>query len=575
MSTKPSIFLADHAGFCFGVEAAVSKIEEVLKTHDNVYALGEVVHNDFVNDGLREQGLTIVDEVSDVPDDALVVLRTHGVPKRVYEYFEERCIAYEDVTCPFVKRTHRIVSKLDPETDLLFVAGEPTHAEVIGILGHAACETYVFSSCEQLEELLEAHKETLERKKLTVVSQTTFRLSEWNSCIKKLNLNYTTATVFDTICKATEERQNEAEVLSKHCDRMVVVGSKHSSNTRKLFDVCNRNCVTCLVESKKDLDPEFLGGANTIGVTAGASTPSAIIKEVLEAMSEVENKIVNEEVENEDFAAMLEESLGEMSNDQRVKGTVVGVTPTEIQVAIDGRKQTGFIKFEEYSYDPNVNPAEEVKVGDEINCVIMKTNDVEGTIMLSKRRFDSANAWEELEEAVDAETILEGNVTDINKGGVIATTEKGIRVFIPGSLATESRGEPLDNLLKSHVRFKIIEVNKQRKRAVGSIKAVLKEERKAAKEKFWETAEVGQTFTGVVKSLTSYGAFVDIGGVDGMIHISELSWKRIKHPSEVVNVGDTVEVNIKSLEDGRISLGYKKSEDNPWVVLQNTYNVGD
>ena len=205
----------------------------------------------------------------------------------------------------------------------------------------------------------------------------------------------------------------------------------------------------------------------------------------------------------------------------------------------------------------------------------MKTNDDAGTIMLSKRRFDSANAWSELEEAVDSEEIMEGTVTDINKGGVIATTEKGIRVFIPGSLATESRGEPLDKLLKTKVRFKIIEVNKQRKRAVGSIKAVLKEERKAAKEKFWETAEVGQKYTGVVKSLTSYGAFVDIGGVDGMIHISELSWKRIKHPSEVVNVGDTVEVYIESLDNNRISLGYKKEEDNPWVILRNTYDVGD
>jgi 4-hydroxy-3-methylbut-2-enyl diphosphate reductase len=327
------------------------------------------------------------------------------------------------------------------------------------------------------------------------------------------------------------------------------------------------------VESASELRPEFLFGAKRIGVTAGASTPSAIIKEVLEAMSEVENKeVVNNEEEN--FEAMLEESLSKMSNDQRVKGTIVGVTPTDIQVDI-GRKQTGYIKYDEWSYDPNVDPAQEAKVGDEVDCVIMKTNDAEGTIMLSKRRFDSANAWSELEEASESGEILEGTVTDINKGGVIATTEKGIRVFIPGSLATESRGQALDSLLKTKVRFKIIEVNKQRKRAVGSIKAVIKEERKAAKEKFWETAEVGQKYTGVVKSLTSYGAFVDIGGVDGMIHISELSWKRIKHPSEVLNVGDTVEVYIKSLENNRISLGYKKDEDNPWVILQNTYDVGD
>ena len=278
--------------------------------------------------------------------------------------------------------------------------------------------------------------------------------------------------------------------------------------------------------------------------------------------------------ENEDFEAMLEESLSNMSTDGRVEGTVVGITATEIQVDI-GRKQTGYIKYDEYSYDPTVDPATDVKVGDTINCVIMKTNDAEGTIMLSKKRFDSANAWSELETAAEEGTIVEGTVTDINKGGVIATTDKGSRVFIPGSLATASRGEPLEDLRNTRVRFKIIELAKPRKRAVGSIRDVLKEERKAAREKFWETAEEGQTFTGVVKSLTSYGAFVDIGGIDGMIHISELSWKRIKHPSEVLNVGDTVEVYIKSLENDRISLGYKKDEDNPWVVLSKTYEVGD
>ncbi|MBR5753147.1 MAG: S1 RNA-binding domain-containing protein, partial [Clostridia bacterium] len=381
----------------------------------------------------------------------------------------------------------------------------------------------------------------------------------------------TNLSVFGTICKATEERQHEAEVLSKQCNRMIVIGGRHSSNTVKLYDICRKNCETCLVENASELPPGFLNGADTIGVTAGASTPLATIKEVLEAMSE-EVKTMTEE--NEDFEAMLEESLSNMSTDGRVEGTVVGITSTEIQVDI-GRKQTGYIKFDEYSYDPTVDPTTDVKVGDTINCVIMKTNDVEGTIMLSKKRYDSANAWSELETAAEEGTIIEGTVTDINKGGVIATTDKGSRVFIPGSLATASRGEPLEDLRNARVKFKIIELAKPRKRAVGSIRDVLKEERKAAREKFWETAEEGQTFTGVVKSLTSYGAFVDIGGIDGMIHISELSWKRIKHPSEVLNVGDTVEVYIKSLENERISLGYKKDEDNPWVVLGKTYAVGD
>ena len=565
------IILAEHAGFCFGVERAIDQIEDLLQKENNVYAMGQVVHNNAVNDRLEQMGLHFEEDETKVPDDAHVVLRTHGVPQRVYDYYDSRHIPYLDVVCPFVQRIHKIVSELDPEQDILLLTGAEGHAEVIGTLGHANCPAFVIRDADDLRQTYAAHEEEWTGKRICLVSQTTYNIQLWEECISIAKLLCTNLSVFGTICKATEQRQHEAEVLSKQCNRMIVIGGRHSSNTVKLYDVCRKNCETCLVEDASEIPPGFLNGADTIGVTAGASTPSATIKEVLEAMSE-EVKTMTEE--NEDFEAMLEESLSNMSTDGRVEGTVVGITASEIQVDI-GRKQTGYIKYDEYSYDPTVDPATDVKVGDKINCVIMKTNDVEGTIMLSKKRFDSANAWSELETAAEEGTIIEGTVTDINKGGVIATTDKGSRVFIPGSLATASRGEPLEDLRNARVKFKIIELAKPRKRAVGSIRDVLKEERKAAREKFWETAEEGQTFTGIVKSLTSYGAFVDIGGIDGMIHISELSWKRIKHPSEVLNVGDTVEVYIKSLENERISLGYKKDEDNPWVVLSRTYEVGD
>lgn len=571
MGQRPNVILAEHAGFCFGVERAINTINETLEKENNVYAMGQVVHNNTVNHELELKGLKFEEDETKIPDDAHVILRAHGVPKRVYDYFKSRGIPYVDVACPFVKKIHKIVSGLDPEKDFLIIAGKETHAEVISIVGHAKCETHVVANCEELETLCERFSKEISEKNVVMVSQTTFSLSEWQKCIISLKNLCTNPSIFDTICKATEERQNEAEVLSKRCDRMIVIGAKHSSNTMKLFDVCNRNCRTCLVESVDDLSAEFLNGANTIGVTAGASTPAAIIKEVLEAMPEVENITAAEE----SFEALLEESFANVNNDSKVECEVVRITPTEIQVEITGRKQTGIITYEEYSYDPTVDPATDCKVGDKLNCVIMRTSDIDGIITLSKRRFDSVNAWAELEEAVESKTPVEGTVTDINKGGLIATTEKGIRVFVPGSLATVSRGESLDGLLKTKVKFEIVEVNKARRRAVGNIKALLIAERDAAKNAFWEKAEVGQTYTGVVKSLTNYGAFVDIGGVDGMIHITELSWKRIKHPSDVVAVGDTVEVFIKGLDDGKISLGYKRDEDNPWVVLSKTYEVGD
>lgn len=288
----------------------------------------------------------------------------------------------------------------------------------------------------------------------------------------------------------------------------------------------------------------------------------------------LENKDNIEEMSTDNFEEMLEESLKNFNTDEKVHGVVVGIAPNEVFVDV-GRKQAGFIPASELSADPNAKPEDLVKVGDEMDLLIMRTNDQEGTIMLSKRRLDAIKGWEEIVKACEEETVVTGTVTEVIKGGVIAVTN-GIRVFIPASQATASRGEPLEDLLKKEVSFRIIEVNRGRRRAVGSIRSVLKDERKKLAEKFWETAEIGKTYTGVVKSLTSYGAFVDLGGIDGMIHISELSWSRIKHPSEVVNVGDTVEVYIKDLdkEKGKISLGYKKSEDNPWEILKRDYPVG-
>ncbi|MBQ0136092.1 MAG: bifunctional 4-hydroxy-3-methylbut-2-enyl diphosphate reductase/30S ribosomal protein S1 [Oscillospiraceae bacterium] len=570
------IILADKAGFCFGVERAVNGFEEFIKdmtdeTLKKTYCLGELIHNNFINDSIAKKGITIEDDYAKIPDGSNVIIRAHGVPKCVYDDFDKRNINYVDFTCPYVKKIHKIVSEIDGENSIILIAGNSSHPEVKGISGFCKVPYYIFSNCSELKDILTDLSKEDKTFDIFVVSQTTFSLKEWEKCLNILNLMCTNIIVFDTICKATEERQVEADCLSSSCDAMVVIGSAHSSNTLKLYNICKANCKTCLIESAKELDKNFLEGSSTIGVTAGASTPVAIIKEVLEAMSEVENKIVNDA---EDFEAMLEESLSNMSTDQKVKGVIVGVTPTEIQIDI-GRKQTGYISYNEWSFDPTANPADEAKVGDEINVVIMKTNDVEGTIMCSKKRFDSANSWDELEAAVESGDMLEGVVTDIIKGGIIATTSKGVRVFIPGSLTGIPKDAPMDELKNTKVSFKILEVNKQRRRAVGSIKAQASSARKEAQEKFWAQAEVGQVYTGVVKSLTNYGAFVDIGGVDGMVHISELSWKRIKHPSDVLAVGDTVEVFIKALENNKISLGYKKDEDNPWAILKNTYAEGD
>lgn len=566
------IILAKSAGFCFGVNRAVTIVNNLLEEGKKVTTLGPIIHNPHMVAELAERGVEIADTPNDLSSmGRTLVIRSHGVPQSVIDEIEQKGISYENATCPFVSKIHQIVKDNSREGKVVLIAGDENHPEVQGIVGHCEGEHYIFKNYEDLGKLLKK-LENIENISICVVAQTTYDVKEWKNCLKLLKKVYTNAKIFDTICSATSIRQSEAEELASISDIMVVIGGRQSSNTAKLFSVCKSNCErTYLIESAAELDDIALIDADIIGITAGASTPARIIKEVFNTMTENIEKTENTA---ENFAELLEESLKNFNTDEKVHGVVVGIAPNEVYVDV-GRKQAGFIPLAELSNDPNAKAEDLVKIGDELDLLIMRTNDQEGTIMLSKKRLDAIKGWDEIIKANEEDTPVTGFVTDVVKGGVIAVAN-GVRVFIPASQATATRGEPLENLLKKEVSFKIIEVNKGRRRAVGSIRAILKEERQKLADKFWETAEIGKKYTGTVKSLTSYGAFVDIGGIDGMIHISELSWGRIKHPSEVVKVGDTVEVYIKDLdrEKGKISLGYKNTEDNPWEILKRDYPEG-
>ncbi len=606
------IILAKTAGFCFGVNRAVNLVYSMLDGHKKVCTLGPLIHNPQVIADFEKRGGRIVEEPAQARADETLVIRTHGVTQAVEQEIRSLGLTCCDATCPFVKKIHRIVSEKPTPGSVVLIAGNAEHPEVQGIIGHCREECLAFNNAAELEKLAQDRPD-LRKKEIFVVAQTTFNTEEWKICSEKIQKDYTNAIIFDTICSATQERQREAQALSQQCDAMVIVGGRTSSNTAKLQKVCQANCPTYLVETAEELKHMDWSGCHVLGVTAGASTPAGIIKEVLQTMSENVNetqaqseidalqaeieqaqaaqeavgqeasadaKAAVEEAPKKSFEEMtfqeaLEESLKSMSTDQKVRGIVVSVSPSEIQVDI-GRKQTGYVPQSEYSNDPTADPSKDLKVGDEIDLIIMKTNDAEGTMMLSKRRFDAIKSWDDICEAKESGEVLEGVVCEVIPNGGVLVSYKGSRVFIPGSHTGLSKDEPLDTLLRQTVRFKIIDVNKQRRRAVGSIRLVLREARREQTKAFWENAAEGQVYTGTVKSLTSYGAFVDIGGVDGMIHISELSWKRIKHPSEVVNPGDVVEVFIKKLdtENKKISLGYKKIEDNPWEILRRNYPVG-
>ncbi|MDR1002597.1 MAG: 4-hydroxy-3-methylbut-2-enyl diphosphate reductase [Oscillospiraceae bacterium] len=595
------IHLAKTAGFCFGVNRAVEMVNALIEKGEKTYTLGPIIHNPQVVDDLERKGVLAVDTPADVISGGVLVIRSHGVPQSVYDELNEKEIRFVDATCPFVAKIHKIVSEASGRGEAVLIAGDAKHPEVLGIRGHCSGSSFVFSDSNELDEILKNNPD-LCKKSLCVVAQTTYNSQMWQKYVKNIKKVCTSAIIFDTICSATMSRQQEAAELSEICDLMLVIGGRKSSNTAKLLQICNGDCSKFLIESAAEVPIEAVRNAREIGITAGASTPADVIKEVVLTVSEINN--------SENFEAMLEESFKqENTNGKVVRGVVVSIAPNEICVDV-GRKQSGIVALEDLTDNPNLTTSDIVKVGDELDLMIMRTNDQEGYIYLSKRILDSAKAWDEIKNASpkiiekkrrrfdDEDTfdsddsaeedskeettveqkepvIFDGVVTEVNKGGVIVSY-KGVRVFVPASHATVSRNEPMEGLLRKNVQFNILEVTPSRKRAVGSIKNVAFKEKRAKETKFWSEVEVGKVYNGTVRSLTDYGAFVDLGGVDGLVYITELSWQRVSHPSDILSVGDVVEVYVKKIdaEKKKISLGYKKTEDNPWEIMKVKYPVG-
>lgn len=570
------VTVAKTAGFCFGVQRAVDMAEKACQEYGCIWALGDIIHNAHEVGRLEKLGVHKAEDVADIPDGVPVLIRAHGVPERVVQQLEQKGCCIVDATCPFVGKIHRIVREESEQGRRIIIIGSRNHPEVVGIQGWCGTSE-VYETPEELRAALEKigkNGENLQKIPVSVVAQTTINREIFDICSKIIKKQCTNAKIFGTICNATDERQAEARLLAGKSDIMIVIGDRKSSNTKRLYEISTSLCDHVLyIEDATGLTGNEIQGMEQpfIGITAGASTPAWIIKEVRNIMSE-ETRI---ETGSEDFAAMLEESFKTLNTGDKVTGTVLKITPNEVHVDL-GVKHAAYIPTHELSDDPSFNAEESIHVGDDIEAVVVRVNDAEGTIVLSKKRVDQMKGWESIEDAKENKTIIEGKVNEENKGGVVANAF-GIRVFIPASQTGIPKGQPLSQLVGQTARFRITEINRQRKRVVGSIRAVQQEERRAAAEKVWSEIEVGNEYTGTVKSLTSYGAFVDIGGVDGMIHISELSWGRIKHPSEVVNVGDTVNVYVIGLdrENKKISLGYKRPEDNPWNVFTANYEVGD
>lgn len=577
-----TINLAETAGFCFGVDRAVQTVNSLVDAGEKVATLGALIHNPLFVRSLESRGVLVIDEPEQLPDGYSLVIRAHGVPLEIHRRIEEMGCSCYDATCPFVAKIQKIVAEESGSCDLVIITGDAKHPEVLGIASRSRVR-YLVADSEQMLEEMTASGEIDPSSSICMVSQTTFSKNIFRKMKIFAEKHYTKVKIFDTICNATALRQDEAVRLASENDVMIVIGGANSSNTKKLYDLCREKTQSYLIEDAGGLDTVNFKNASSIGVTAGASTPSGTIKEVIKHMSEITNieatatagQAAAADSEEMNFAQALEENLSAMNNDKEVVGIVAEITPTEVRVDIPGRKQTGIVPVEELTADPTADPLKDIKVGDEIKLVIMKTNDVEGTIKLSKKLYDRTANWQTVVDAYDAKEILEGVVGEVLSSGVIISYN-GIRVFVPGKLTGIPRDGRLEELLNQTVKFVLIELDQRRKSAKGSISTVTKALNKEKAAAFWAEAEEGKKYTGTVKSLTDFGAFVDLGGVDGLVHRTELSWKRIKHPSEVVAVGDEIEVYIKSLdrENNKISLGYKKIEDSPWEVLKRDCPAG-
>lgn len=645
------IEIAKKAGFCFGVARAVN-IAYDCAGRERVYTLGLLIHNRDLTEDLKKCGIDSFDDVNAADKGMEVILRAHGVSKQEEQTLLDKGTKIIDATCPYVKKIHKIVEENFTKNRKILIIGDKNHPEVQGINGWCEKSAVIIGSEDDFGKISEIPQNT----PITAVAQTTLRrefLKKVEEIIKK---HFTNAEIFDTICNATSERQQAAKELAEQADIMFVVGGKHSSNTRKLYEVCSEVCPkTFAIENAKELK-KYINQLNKnlkVGITAGASTPDTVIKEVYLTMAETNEM---------NFAEALEETLKPLNSGEVVKGVVIGITPTEVQVDI-GSKYDGVIPFDELTNDTTANIHDLVKIGEEVDVFVVHVSDRDGVVTLSKKKIDAAKGLEELKTAFENNEVLIGRVVELVKGGVV-TIAKGVRVFIPASECAERFIADLGSLLNSEQKFRIIKMDEDRRgrqRVVGSIKSVAKEESEKAaaafwqdaevgklykgtvksltsfgafvdlggvdglihiselspvriahpsevvkvgdeievyikelnkeenrislvkelKEQkaaeFWDNAEVGKKYEGIVKSLTSFGAFVDLGGVDGLVHISELSWNRIKHPSEVVKAGDTLEVYIKELdkENGKISLGYKKEEDSPWIKGTKDLQVGD
>ena len=557
------IILAKSAGFCFGVQRAVDMAYEQAG-HREVYTFGPIIHNEEVIEDLKSKGVNIIEDLDELEgkSDCTVVIRSHGVEKKVYDDLNSRGIHVVDATCPFVKKIHNIVKNDSEAGRVIIIVGDPNHQEVKGIVGWCSGEVHVVDSEEGALSLIDVLSD--DSREISVVSQTTFNLNKFNNIVDIIRNKLYNDNVYETICNATAVRQKEAKEIASRVDAMIVIGGRNSSNTQKLYDISKKECEnTYYIQTLVDLDLTTFESVSRVGITAGASTPNYIIKEVHSSMAELS------------FEQMLEndESKVSIRQGELVDGTVIDVKPDEIVVDIK-YKSDGIITKSEYTNAPNVDLTELVHVGDPITVKVIKTNDGEGQVALSYKQVAAEKVNEKLEEAFNNGEVLKGKVIQVVKGGLNVNVEES-RVFIPASLVSDVYEKNLDKYLDQEIEFVLTEFNPKKRRIIGNRKKLVVEQKAEAAKELFARIEVGMVVEGTVKNVTDFGAFIDLGGADGLLHISEMSWGRVESPKKVFKVGDKVKAFIKAIDGEKIALSLKFDETNPWVNAEEKYAIGN
>lgn len=561
------IVLAKTAGFCFGVKRAVDTVyNEINDDRDvEVFTYGPIIHNEEVVNDLDKKGVVAIDENKSLFEyfqndkKHKVIIRSHGVGKHVYDELEKYGVQIIDATCPFVKKIHKIVKEESEKGKGIIIIGDESHPEVIGIKGWSISEPFVLDNAKDAENLI-----LNPEKDYVIVAQTTFNSIKFKELVEIFRKKYYNIYVYSTICNATEERQKETRELASKVDAMVVIGGKNSSNTQKLYNISKKECKnTYYIQTLVDLDLTVIESAKRVGITAGASTPNHIIKEVQDSMAELSfEELLNQSEENGN--AVRPGSV--------IEGKVIGVKADVIYVDIQ-YKADGIITRAEYSNTPNLDLTTVVNVGDPITVKVIKTNDGEGQVLLSYKRVAAEKSYEKLQEAFDNQTVLTAKVTEILKGGVGVMVDE-CKVFIPASLVSDTFEKDLDKYMGQDINFVLTEFAPKKRRVIGDRKQLLVANKAEAAKKLFESINVGDVVEGTVKNVTSFGAFIDLGGADGLLHISEMSWGRIDDPKSVVKVGETVKTFIKDINGEKIALSLKFDDNNPWAKATEKYAIG-